>query len=89
MLKVVRSDEKGSAVFTLSGRIEESDLPELQSILDAEAAGAAVTIDLQEVHHVYREAIGFFAACRANGVTLKNCPPYIHEWLEMERSGHE
>ena len=84
MLKVIKSDDKGSTVLTLYGRIEESDLPELQSILDAEARSADVSIDLQEVRHVYREAVGFFATCRVNGITLKNCPPYIYEWLEAE-----
>jgi hypothetical protein len=84
MLKIIRSDDKGSTVLTLYGRIEESDLPELQSVLDAEARSADVTIDLQEVRHVYRDAVGFFATCRANRITLKNCPPYIHEWLEAE-----
>lgn len=69
-------------VFDLSGRIEEKDVPELQNLLDAERLGADVTLDLDEVRLVDREAVRFLAACEARKIKLKNCPSYIREWIE-------
>lgn len=83
MLKILRSGDNDSAVLALSGRIEESDLPSLQSVLDAEVAD--LTLDLQEVRLVCREALRFLATCEAKGIRLKNCPAYIREWLGSGR----
>jgi anti-anti-sigma regulatory factor len=81
VLKIRRSEDSGPAVFALSGRIEETRVPELQKLIEAEAEVAAVTLDLQEVRLVDREAVRFLAACEARGVKLRNCPPYIREWI--------
>lgn len=82
MLKIQRFGKKKATAFVLSGRIETQDLSELQELLDAEAGGLSVTLDLEEVRLVDREAVRFFAACEARGIKLKNCPPYIREWME-------
>jgi hypothetical protein len=82
LLKIGRSEEDGRVVFELSGRIEEKDVPELQNLLDAEASGADVTLNLEEVRLVDREAVRFLAACEARKIKLKNCPSYIREWIE-------
>ena len=88
MLKILRSGDNDSAVLALSGRIEESDLPSLQSVLGAEVAD--LTVDLQEVRLVCREALRFLATCEAKGIRLKNCPAYIREWLGSGREiSHE
>ena len=69
-------------VFALSGRIEQKDVSELQKLLEAEAEGAAITLDLEEVRLVDREAVRFLAACEVQGMTLKDCPSYIRKWIE-------
>lgn len=43
-----------------------------------------VTIDLKNVVIVDREAIKLLAVGESNGVELKNCPPYIREWVTRE-----
>ncbi len=83
MLKIRRSEAQGRATFTLSGRIEEKDVAELQELLDAEANAADVTLDLTEVKLVDREAIRFLAACESRGIGLKDCPSYIRRWIEQ------
>jgi anti-anti-sigma regulatory factor len=90
MLKIRRSDSRGCAIFALSGRIEERDLPELQELLDTEAKATRLTLDLAEVKLVDREAIRFLAACETRGIELNDCPSYIRRWIEQgsERS-HE
>jgi hypothetical protein len=81
MLRIGRSDQEGVVMFALCGRIEESDLPELQNVLNGESAAADLTIDLQEVRLMCRDALKFFASCESKGIKLKNCPPYLNEWL--------
>jgi hypothetical protein len=85
MLRIRKFDDNGSRVLALSGQIEESDLPGLQAVLDAEPNIADLTLDLQEVRLVYREGVRFLATCKAKGIKLKNCPAYIRELLGIGR----
>jgi hypothetical protein len=82
VLRIRRSAEEKLAIFALSGRIEEKHVSELQQLLDAEGEGRYVTLDLEEVRLVDREAVRFLGACEAKGIQLKNCPSYIREWIE-------
>ena len=82
MLRIGRSGDQQLAIFALSGRIEEQNVPELQNLLDAEVGVPAITLDLEEVKLVDREAVRFFAACEARGIKLKNCPSFIRQWIE-------
>jgi ABC-type transporter Mla MlaB component len=87
MFKIRRSEDKGFVTFSLSGRIEEEHLPELQKLLEVEAQAnpTAITLDLADVRLVDREAIRLLATCEAQGITLKNCPSYVREWIETGR----
>ena len=69
-------------VFTLSGRIEQMHVSELQKLLEADADLGAIEFDLEEVRLVDRESVRFLASCEARGIKLKNCPSYIREWIE-------
>lgn len=90
MFKIRRSGDAEYAIFVLSGRIEEKHVVELGSLLDAEATGTQVTLDLEEVKLVDRGAIRFLAACESRGIRLNNCPSYIRKWIEQgSDTGHE
>jgi hypothetical protein len=90
MLKIRRSEDKGLAVFGLSGRFEREQVSELQRLLEAEAELHKVTLDLDELRLVDREAVRFLAACEAGGIKLENCPSYVREWIETGReTGYE
>jgi hypothetical protein len=82
MLRIQRSEQHGLAILSVSGRIGEMQVPELQHVLDAEAKGAYTALDLQEVRLAGRQAVRFLAACEARGIELKNCPSYIRQWIE-------
>jgi hypothetical protein len=43
-------------------------------------------IDLRNVLLVDREAVKLLAFSEANGTELRNCPPYIREWVTKERA---
>jgi hypothetical protein len=82
VLKIERSADKKFATFALSGRIEEQHISELRELFDAEGEVRVITLDLEEVRLVDREAVRFLANCKAKGIQLKNCPSYIREWIE-------
>ncbi len=83
MLKIQRK-ANGRVLFTLSGRIEAEDIDELRRLLELEAAGSRVALDLKDVTLVDRDAVKFLAACEADSIKLENCPAYVREWIGRE-----
>ena len=75
--------ESDLVVLRISGRIEQGDVEILRAAIDRESG--AVAIDLEEVSVVDRGAVDLLALSEARGVTLRNCPPYIEEWIARER----
>jgi hypothetical protein len=70
-------------VLRVSGRIDGENVETLREVIVQEKGGVA--IDLTEVTLVDREAVRLFAVSEANGVQLRNCPPYIREWVAREK----
>lgn len=83
MLKIQRK-AIGRVLFTLSGRIEASDIDELRRLLELEGNGNHIALDLKDVTLVDRDAIKFLTDCETNGIQLENCPPYVREWIGQE-----
>ena len=71
-------------VLFISGRITAEDVDMLRGVLSQESGGFA--IDLKNVVLVDREAVNLLALSEANGTELRNCPPYIREWVKRERA---
>ncbi|MGD0826774.1 MAG: hypothetical protein ABSA09_01625 [Desulfobaccales bacterium] len=84
-LKIQRSAKEDSAIFTLSGRINAEEVPELQRLFKAEGQDHHIVLDLKEVKLVDLDTVRFLARCEGNGAQLENCPAYIREWIEKER----
>lgn len=84
MLKIQRS-ANGEVVFTLSGRIDREDIPELETLIWSEAKGRRIILDLRDVTLVGQDAISFLGRCDANGIGLKNCLGYVREWIARQR----
>ncbi|HJZ72330.1 MAG TPA: STAS domain-containing protein [Vicinamibacterales bacterium] len=80
MLKIQRS-ANGNVVFTVSGRLDADNVSELSRLLAEESTGRPVVLDLKDVVLVDREAIRFLRAQAGDGIALRNCPPYIREWI--------
>jgi len=85
MLKIQRAVQGAFVLFTLSGRIQGTDVAELQRLFDLEANKQHITLDLHEVKLVDREAVRFLARCEADGITLVRCPGYIRAWIDQEK----
>ena len=71
-------------VLFVSGRITGEHVETLRGALEQESDGLA--IDLKNVLLVDREAVKLLAESEALGTELRNCPPYIREWVTRERA---
>jgi ABC-type transporter Mla MlaB component len=74
--------EKDLVVLRISGRIAQDDVEILRAAIDQEQG--AMVIDLEEISVVDRSAVDLLALSVARGVTLRNCPGYIREWITRE-----
>jgi len=82
-IKIDRSFENQKTILRLSGRIDPEGVLELRRQLDGVTEGVA--LDLKEVIRVDIEAVRFLGACVVQGIELRNCPPYISEWIRREQ----
>ena len=86
MLRIRRS-VNGQVVFELSGRIGPEDTAQLETLIESEADDRHIVLDLKDVTLVGQDAIAFLERCEANNIKLKNCAPYIREWITRQRGG--
>ena len=70
-------------VLFVSGCVTGERVDMLRGVLEQESGGFA--IDLMNVLLVDREAVKLLARSEANGSELRNCSPYIREWVTRER----
>src|SRR5262245_35691175 len=84
MFRIQRSVEDRNVRIVVSGHIQFEHLAELQRLIDEDAPHKQVTLDLEDVRLVDREAVGFLVRCEAGGIRLKNCSPYLREWISRE-----
>ena len=71
-------------VLRICGRITQDDIPVLRAAIDQERG--ALAIDLTEVGIVDRDTVNLLASSEGRGIDLRNCPPYIREWVDRERT---
>jgi hypothetical protein len=83
VLKIQRK-ANGDVVLTLIGRLAADNVSELSALLAAEPADRAVVLDLKDIVLVDRDTIRFLLAREGAGITLRNCPAYIREWIARE-----
>jgi len=86
MLKMQRAVRAGNVRIVLSGRMEHEHLAELQRLIDEDAPHKLVTLDLEDVRLVDREAVGFLARSEGAGIRLENCSAYVREWISRENN---
>ena len=60
------------------------EVAELKALFAADFR--TIVLDLQEVRLADRDAVKFLKDCEARGVKLENCPEYVREWMEREKS---
>jgi anti-anti-sigma regulatory factor len=86
MLRVERSSN-GEVTLRLSGRMHGENIAQLEELLRSEATGHRIVLDLKDVTLVNDVAVSFLSRCEADGITLRNCPAYIREWITRQQRG--
>jgi anti-anti-sigma regulatory factor len=83
MLKIAKLQMEGGGMqFALIGRLQGEHVSEMRELI--RQARSAVVLDLRELHLVDRSAVQFLASCESDGVVLRNCAPYIRDWVTRE-----
>lgn len=86
MWKIRKFTDAKRVVLSISGRIEEEELLELQKAVSLEETPhSKVDLDLENVRLVDQQVVTYLACCEAGGTRLRNCPSYIREWIEREK----
>jgi anti-anti-sigma regulatory factor len=85
-LRIQRSNERGSAVFRLTGRIQAGQIPDVKALLGSEFTDHRITLDLKDVRLVDRDAVRFLAQIEEQGARLRNCSAFIREWISQEQN---
>ena len=86
MLRLERESDGDTAILRLIGRIQAEHLDDLRAQVSRNDPRPIV--NLEEVTLVDVQVVRFFVACQRDGIELRNCPPYIREWMLRERSGN-
>lgn len=86
MLRIERDSDGETSVIRLIGRIQAEHLDELKT--QVRGTGLKPILDLKDVTLVDVQVVRFLDACLRGGIELRNCPPYIREWMLRERSGN-
>ena len=86
MLRIHRS-ENGEVIFTLSGQMDQEAIAELETLINSEANGRPIVLNLKDLTLVNDDDVIFLERCESNNITLENCPPYIREWISRQRQG--
>jgi len=76
-------NDENVALMSISGRLTAQDAEMLRTLVEREPG--VVAFDLSDLLFVDRDAIRCLALFEANGAQLRNCPPYIREWVAQER----
>ena len=83
MLKIQRRGN-GEVVLTVSGRLKAGNVSELSALLNEEPTELPLVLDLKNVVLVDRDVVRFLKVREADGIELRNCPPYIRAWIAQE-----
>lgn len=86
MLRIERDLDGETTTIRLIGRIQAEHLDELKAQMSGN--GARPIVNLEDVTLVDVQVVRFFGDCQQGGIELRNCPPYIREWILRERSGN-
>jgi anti-anti-sigma regulatory factor len=83
----IQKESNGQVVLKISGRLHGEDLSVLKALIESDETDRRIVLDLRELTLVDHEAVGFLRECDSDGIELKNCPPYVCEWISRQRDG--
>jgi hypothetical protein len=84
MLRLERASGSGGEVLRIIGNLRIDELDALR--LEFRDGHPINALDLTEISLVDVEAVRFLGSCEIEGMSLLQCPAYIREWINRERS---
>jgi len=81
-MRIETTSDGQTAILRLMGRIESQHLDELRAELRRHRR--RLVLDLDQVTLVDVAVVRFLIACEADDIALRNCAPYIRDWMSGE-----
>jgi hypothetical protein len=85
MLRITRT-ANGKVVFKLSGQLSAENIGDLEKLLNVEASGRRIVLELKDLTLVDQDTVSFLKRAEANGIMLENCPAYIRQWIKQDKA---
>jgi hypothetical protein len=82
-MRIETAFEGPTVTFRLIGRIRSEHLDALTTHM--RGCQGTIVLDLDEVTLVDLQVVRFLGAAERAGVGLRNCPPFVREWISRER----
>ena len=86
-MKIDKQSHGGTTTIRLIGDFQSEHLEELEQ--QFKGCVRDVVADLKEVTLVDVDVVRFLVKCKARGVTLRHCAPYIRAWMDREQTSVE
>jgi hypothetical protein len=83
MMKIENVSEGSNRILRLIGRIRSEHLEELKTQMALH--GTTTALDLNDLTLVDVDVVRFLRSAECEGVQLRNCPPFIREWISLEK----
>jgi hypothetical protein len=83
MLRIETEMDGSRTILRLIGRIRSNCIAELCERVHNRAS--VVILDLAEVDLVDLQSVRFLRDCQDQKIEIRNCRPYILEWIRRER----
>ena len=84
MLRIEKEVNGPATVLRLIGRMRSDCVEKLQAGIERRAS--FIVLDLAELQLVDLASVRFLRDCEERRIELRNCPPYIREWIRRERA---
>jgi hypothetical protein len=84
MLRIEKDSGGCVTKLRLSGRIQSDQIASIRSEMDDGCTSKI--LDLSEVTLVDLGVVRFLIRCQDEGIELRQCPPYVREWMVRERA---
>jgi len=84
MLRITRKANREVA-FKVSGQLTVENVAVVETLIAAETKGRRIVLDCTDLRSVDGQAVKFLEKWEAGAIKLRNCGPYIREWIRRER----
>jgi hypothetical protein len=83
MLRIEREKDGSRIILRLIGRVRSDRVEELRKQVQNQTS--PIVLDLAQVVLVDLPSVNFLRDCQDQKIELRNCAPYILEWIRRER----